>query len=312
LSHGFYPGAPLPLGVLPSLNSVGFWDAAGMQDWGLEPHRNEGLEVVFLETGRMLFTVDVAKYPIEAGAVTITRPWQLHCLGDPHIGPGRLHWLILDVGVRRPHQHWRWPPWVVLAPDDLRELARRLRHNAHPVWQGTPDIAHAFAEVAACVRAAEHAPPAVSRLVIHVNHLLLSLLEALRNQCPGDVAEPALIHRSIGQFLEELARSRDLLARAWTLKTLADSCRMKPTVFVQRCRQTTNQSPMDYLNRCRLDHAARRLLGEPGTPVAKIAAESGFSTSQYFSTRFRQRFHCTPRAYRRRAGAPAVIASPSA
>ena len=80
------------------------------------------LYLLFLATGAMSFTVDLRRYDLFAGSLTITRPWQLHKLGHPNIGPGRLYWLILDVGVRRPNQEWRWPNWVMLQREDLLEL----------------------------------------------------------------------------------------------------------------------------------------------------------------------------------------------
>ncbi|MEI9960533.1 MAG: hypothetical protein WDM76_05170 [Limisphaerales bacterium] len=43
-------------------------------------------------------TADQKKHHLAPGHFTITRPWQLHKLGAPNIGPGRLHWLIVDVG----------------------------------------------------------------------------------------------------------------------------------------------------------------------------------------------------------------------
>ena len=129
LSKGHYPGTPVPENVLPGLNSIGFWNAGAAQDWGLDSHRNEGIEISFLETGTMVFTADQKKYNLQAGHFTITRPWQLHKLGEPNIGPGRVHWLILDVNVRRPHQNWHWPKWVILTKNDLAELTRKLRTN---------------------------------------------------------------------------------------------------------------------------------------------------------------------------------------
>ena len=96
-----------------------------MQDWGEDLHRNEGIEFLFLETGSTKFIADEKKYHLQAGDFTITRPWQLHKLGEPNIGPGRLHWLIIDVGVRRPHQEWQWPDWVVLAKE-LQDAAPQV------------------------------------------------------------------------------------------------------------------------------------------------------------------------------------------
>jgi hypothetical protein len=71
----------------------------GIRTGGFNPHRNEGIEIVFLETGGMGFEVDGERsHDLQAGHLTLTRPWQLHKLGDPCIGRGRLYWMILDVG----------------------------------------------------------------------------------------------------------------------------------------------------------------------------------------------------------------------
>lgn len=297
LTHGRYPGRPLPPRVLPGLSSLGFWDACGEQDWGLDPHRNEGIEIVYLETGRVTFTVDRRRHPLAPGAVTVTRPWQLHCLGDPEIGPGRLHWLILDVGVRRPSQPWQWPPWIVLAPGDLHTLTRRLRHNEHPVWRGSPEIARAFRGLAACALGARRRVD-VSRIILNVNLLLLALLDLSQQQRRRE--DPGLTsrRRNVELFLRTLQRDPAQIAHPWTLPAMAAECGMGTTAFAQYCRNLTNQSPGDYLNRCRLERAASRLRDGSDASVTEIAMECGFGSSQYFATRFRHHFGITPRDYR--------------
>ena len=56
-------------------------------------------------------------------------------------------------------------------------------------------------------------------------------------------------------------------------------------------------TPMNYLNSCRVAHAARLLL-EADLSVTDVAMRCGFSTSQYFATVFKNHFGQTPRAYR--------------
>jgi AraC family L-rhamnose operon regulatory protein RhaS len=297
LTHGTYPGEKLPAALLPGLTSLGHWDAWGQQDWGLEDHRNEGIEIVWLETGGMSFVVDGKTFALQAGDLTITRPWQRHRLGDPHLGPGRLHWVILDVGVRRPNQPWRWPAWVQLDTADLKELTDKLRLNEHPVWRSTSELAHNFAELARCVE--NYGRERVnSCLLIHLNHLLLSLLEALRAQSRR--ADPALIsrRRTVDLFLKDLAANPASLAEQWSLDSLAAHCGVGLTQFVAHCRSLTNLSPVQYLIRCRLEHAARRLRAEPDVTITQIALDCGFATSQYFATVFRRRFGCTPQTWR--------------
>jgi AraC family transcriptional regulator, L-rhamnose operon regulatory protein RhaS len=73
---------------------------------------------------------------------------------------------------------------------------------------------------------------------------------------------------------------------------------MGVTAFSKYCRELVNTGPMEFLNQCRLDFAARELRAEPNTSITDIAYRNGFNASQYFATRFRQRFGRTPSDYR--------------
>jgi len=120
---------------LRGLKSIGFWDAEHAQDWGLDWHRHEGIQLGFLASGRISVAIDDEACCLEPDDMTITRPWQRHRLGDPNVGASRLHWLIFDVGVRRPNQPWKWPSWKL---GSTITLCRPPRATRAPVRQGTP------------------------------------------------------------------------------------------------------------------------------------------------------------------------------
>jgi len=204
--------------------------------------------------------------------------------------------VILDLGVRRPNQDWKWPGWVVLAPDDLNELTTHLRHNEYPVWQGTPEIRRCFGRIGKAVEAAGGTAD-ISRITVYLNEILVLLLEMVR-QCPTKL-NPSLTSttRTVELFLADMKTN---LQHEWTLDLMADSCGLGTTYFVHHCRRLTNMAPMHYLNYCRVQEAARMLEDRPEMSVTDVAYACGFSSSQYFSTVFR-RFHgCTPRDYRQR------------
>ncbi len=303
LTKGHYPGTPVPRNILPGLSSIGFWNAGGTQDWGLEPHRNEGIEIMFLETGSVAFVADQKSHHLRAGHFTITRPWQLHKVGAPNIGPGRLHWLILDVGVRRPHQNWHWPAWMVLAEDDLAELTRKLRHNENPVWNATPAITQSFRELAHTVEDWNR-PHGVSRLATYLNQLFLSILVALSEQQTKETPDLTSRQRTVELFLHEAEHNPAIGRELWTIKSMAEHCGMGVTAFSKYCRELVNVGPMEFLNRCRLDHAALQLREQPGLSVTEIAFANGFNSSQYFATCFRQRFQVSPSRYVSESGNP--------
>jgi AraC-like DNA-binding protein len=296
LTKGHYPGTPVPENVLSGLNSIGFWNAGETQDWGLDEHRNEGIEIMFLETGAMAFSADQKRYNLRAGHFTIMRPWQLHKLGAPNIGPGRLHWLILDVGVRRPHQNWNWPSWMVLTSDDLAELTRKLRHNENPVWTATPAIVQSFRELARTVEAWGQ-PHSVSRLATNLNQLFLGILDALSEQQIQETPDLTSRQRTVELFLHEVETSLEAVSEPWTINSMAEHCGMGVTAFSKYCRELVNAGPMEFLNHCRLDRAAQQLRENKDRSVTDIALACGFNSSQYFATRFRQRFHVSPRQF---------------
>ena len=293
LTKGHYPGTKIPTEVLPGLNSIGFWNANRSQDWGLNAHRNEGIEFVFLETGASEFTVDQKMYHLHGGQITITRPWQLHKLGAPNIGPGRLHWLILDVNVRRPHQDWRWPKWVILTKDDLARLTRKLRHNENPVWNSTPLIAQSFRELARCVASWDR-PHIVSRMAVNLNQLLIGILDALTEQQTHENEHLVSRKRAVEMFFHEIRQGQIDLGDPWTLDRMASHCGMGVTAFSKYCRELVNTGPMEFLNQCRLERAAAQLRSQPERSITDIAFANGFNSSQYFATCFRRRYHVSP------------------
>ena len=305
LSNGVYPGERIPDGVLPGVPSLGHWDAVGEQDWGLSPHRNEGIELVYLATGHCSFTLEQRRYELTAGHFTLTLPWMLHRLGSPTLGPGKLHWVILDVGVRAPRQRWQWPDWVMLQPADRTRLQQLLRTNGRPVRRVTPAIAATFLELARSVERSDD-PHRYSRLILHLNQLLLGVLDALDAAGESPAPTTAAARTRVDRWLHGLQMDEREAGRAWTLEAMAQTCGLGVTSLCAHTKALVNASPNAYLHFCRLDHAARLLRTQPQRPITEIALALGFGSSQYFANCFHRRFRSTPSAYRRAAatGAP--------
>ncbi|RMG00373.1 MAG: AraC family transcriptional regulator [Planctomycetota bacterium] len=297
--HGHYPGKRLPRHALRGVKSIGYWDAGEDQTWQLAWHRNEGIEVTFVERGRLPFAVDEQSFELQPYDLTVTRPWQLHRLGNERgIPAGRLHWLILDVGVRRPDQAWRWPSWIMLAARDIERLTTLLRHNEYPVWRADRGILRCFQSIAETI--AERSPQeAESHLIVRINELFVLLLELLSRERPPLDASLSETRRSVELFLKDLQTQPQAKLRQWTVRRMADQCGLGVTQFTRYCRMITNLTPAQYLNQVRL-RAAADLLQHTDLPIYEVARRCGFRASQYFATVFRRRYGCSPRAYRRK------------
>ncbi len=294
LGRGSYPGRRLRADDLEEVSSIGLWDADSEQTWGLDWHRNEGIELTFLAAGSLPFQVEDRTFVLAANDLTITRPWQRHRVGDPNIPASWLIWLILDVGVRHPNQTWVWPSWVLLPRQRLERLTRQLRQNEQPVWRADRGIRRAFESIATAVAT----PPVnLTRVKIAINEVLLSLADLLDRRRPRLDARLSTTEHAVRIFLNELDHRAP---EPWTLASMAAQCGLGRTAFSALCRRLTNRTPLQQLTACRLGLATRLLAHERGASITDVALACGFQSSQYFATVFKRAMQVTPQEWRRR------------
>ena len=294
LGRGSYPGTRLPQDDLAELCMAGFWDAPGPQDWGLDWHCNEGIEIGWLSAGRLPFGIGGKSLLVEPGSLTITRPWQRHRVGDPHVPASHYSWIILDVGVRRPNQPWRWPKWMLFSPSGLQRLTDMLRQNEEPVWHGDRRIGECFSRLDAIVaQGGNDANLALLKIVI--NELIVLLASLLESRNPHLDASLYGSERTVRLFLEALPARID---EPWTLDRMAEECGIGRTQFATLCRRIVNVPPVEHLNQLRLDAAAALLTTQPRIDITEVAFRCGFQSSQYFAKAFRKHHGHAPREHR--------------
>lgn len=84
-----------------------------------------------------------------------------------------------------------------------------------------------------------------------------------------------------------------------SMAAMAKLAGLSATHFNRRFRELLRMTPSQYLRTVRVQHA-RGLLAMTDTPLAKIAALTGFTDQSHFTRRFRETTGLTPDAYRRR------------
>ena len=290
-----YPGERLTEDTL-GLNSIGYWDANEPQDWGLDWHRNEGIEIHFLESGTMPYAQQNKEMELLPNYLTITRPWEAHKVGSPSIGMGKFYWVILDLNVRRPHQNWVWPDWVMLAPSDLEKLTMILRQNEKVLWKADKRIRDCFQRIGKAVDA-DIVGSNSSRIRLLINYLLILPLDLLLEDEVELNEQLTDSSRSVRLFLSELDNN---LSEAWTIEAMAKSAGVGLTRFTHHCKRLTNLTPMRYLMMKRIELSKEILIKSELLTVSEVAFTCGFSTSQYFSTVFKKHEKCTPLEYRQK------------
>jgi AraC family transcriptional regulator len=88
------------------------------------------------------------------------------------------------------------------------------------------------------------------------------------------------------------------LERDLTLVDLARSVGLSTAHFAVMFRQSTGESPHQFLLRCRLERA-KEMLRTRQLRIVDVALACGFKTQQHFARVFRQMYGATPRVYRK-------------
>lgn len=288
-TRGNYPG--ISLGErLPGIRTVGFWDARHGQSWGLGRHCNEGFKIAYLARGSLDLVVDDQHYALKQGQFIVIRPWQLHSIGNPHVGPSRLLWIILDPGLRRPSETPDWPSWLMFSRQEAQTLGNILTQNNQPVWDGGGELCRAFEAIPSILldRSPEDGE---TRLKVAINAMMLSLIDRMSEQAPALDPDLSTSQHTVAIFLRRLVHALD---EDWSLEGMAEECGLSRTRFSDYCKKLTNMAPRQYLQHLRLEQASR-LLQNPGTnSVTDIALSCGFNSSQYFSNAYKKRFGHSP------------------
>ena len=301
-ASGQYPGMRFPPGVLPGLKSVGYWNATKDQHWGLDWHRNEGIEVSFLLSGKLVYWTSSSFWDISAGKSFVSLPWQIHRIGNPNIDSSKLIWFIIDSNIRNKNHVYKWPNWIVLAKEDLENLLSLLLYRESPVLSYPQKMAQAWENLYRLIRDTKDGCP-ISGIAVMINEILYQLVRLLReNQTSLAFQDetslnPAL--RTVQLFFEDLNAVSGQLAYPWSIKEMARTCQMGTTHFTKCCYQLTNLSPIHMLNRQRIVLAEQMMKMSPELSVTDIAFACGFSSSQYFATVFKKWTGKTPSEYRR-------------
>jgi AraC-like DNA-binding protein len=120
-----------------------------------------------------------------------------------------------------------------------------------------------------------------------VNALLDTLRQAnSRRDFPGTFA-----------LLEQALRKN--LAHQWTVEEMAAHVGLGTTAFTEKVKTYTGFSPLNYLINIRISESIK-LLKKADINVTQIALETGFYSSQHFSTTFKKLTGYTPGDFRKR------------
>lgn len=110
----------------------------------------------------------------------------------------------------------------------------------------------------------------------------------------------AVTHPQIGRALGLVHAALDA---PWTVATLASKVGMSRAAFAQLFAEKTCESPIRYIQLCRIEEA-KRMLAQTPLNLSEIGQRVGYTDPAGFSRAFRREVGVSPRQYRRVAQRP--------
>jgi AraC-like DNA-binding protein len=179
--------------------------------------------------------------------------------------------------------------WSGLSESESAAIGKMLSLNNSPAL---PRFSEA-GKILKCIHAElfGHEIGYQARINHQVDELLIQVTRHMTRQSHPGRDFPKTFMR-----LEELLRQD--LSHQWTVEEMAALVGLGTTLFTERVKSYSGFSPINYLINIRISEAIK-LLKRPDISVTDIALDTGFYSSQHFSTTFKKLTGYTPSEFRK-------------
>jgi AraC family transcriptional regulator, L-rhamnose operon transcriptional activator RhaR len=255
-------------------------------------HDHEFVELALIVSGTCLHLSGLGEQQVAAGDVFLFRPGAWHeyknveslciynCCFDPALLGLELGWMVSYPALGR--LLWSLP----LAP---------AQHGTVALHLDKAEIARArkVLDELCTLTQQDHG----SQFGEHLG-LLVQFLSIVSNFLPAPTpdAPRAKIHPGVTTAIKLMD---DNPSDPWTLPLLAEKVGLRPDYLCRLFGEIVGISPINYLNRRRLELATGLLRHTP-LPVGEVGAAVGWTDANYFARRFNEKFGVSPSQYRTR------------
>jgi AraC-like DNA-binding protein len=260
-----------------------------LNDWPVQV--KGGVQIVCVLEGKFEWIVEHQRHVLYPNDVVVLCPWQ--GLGSPTntLEIGSLAWLILEPDLFEFNKELFLGKWSAIGENDQKLMGRLMASHAPMVLNNLKQVNDLLLRIESEVKQAEFA------YQTRVNQLLDELLVTIVRQ----LGQQQNLRRDFPQAFGQLEQMlRDSLDHPWTVEEMATIVGLGSTAFTEKVKAYSGFSPLNYLINIRIAEAMRQLR-QTGKSLTDIALDTGFYSSQHFSTTFKKLTGYTPGHFRKKA-----------
>jgi AraC-like DNA-binding protein len=247
-----------------------------------------GIKIFCVLEGKFEWCIDNGQYSLFPGDVALILPKQEFGSINGVLDIGSFSWIHLSI-QRNDVDEILTGAWSSLSESECRAISHILLAHHSPVLSKFNDGGKLLKSIQNELSSQEigyHAK---------VNYLLDELFISISRQLTKQ-SNPGRDFPKTFMNLEQALRQD--LSHQWTVEEMAALVGLGTTLFNEKVKSYSGFSPINYLINIRISEAIK-LLKRPDISLTDIALDTGFYSSQHFSTTFKKLTGYTPSEFRK-------------
>ncbi len=250
--------------------------------------KSEWLRIYYINEGRFEWLVNGKTFSLFPGDVVLSLPG--HYLGNEKkiLEIGTISWIFIKTEAPGTNTHVIGK-WSGLTENEQQAVARILFLSATAVISNTNECGRIFHSLNTEI----HNQPL--GFTTRINHLIDELLITIARKHTQQNNPPRDFPKAFMQLEQSLRMD---LSHQWTVEEMAAITGMGSTIFNEKVKNYSGFTPINYLINIRISEAIK-MLKKKEKNITDIALETGFYSSQHFSTTFKKLTGYTPGEFRK-------------
>jgi len=249
----------------------------------------ENLRIYYVIDGKFEWIIHEQPHILYPGDVAMILPGQKFGGGKGFLDIGTLSWISIKVNKLEPDENLFPGKWSSLSESEALTIGKILLLSQKPVLVKLKEAGTILENIKTELFKQEIG------FTTRVNQLLDELFILITRQ----LTQQNNSRRDFPQTFMKLEQAlRHRLSYQWTVEEMAALVGLGTTAFNEKVKGYTGFSPLNYLINIRISEAIK-LLKRPDGNVTDIALDTGFYSSQHFSTTFKKLTGYTPSEFRK-------------
>jgi AraC-like DNA-binding protein len=253
------------------------------------PSASDYIRFYYVLDGKFEWSIQQEHYALYPGDLAIILPGQTFGSEKGYLDIGTLCWLHLEFEVTASKAKTQHKKWSSVSPTETATIRKILALNNMPVISKFREAGTVFQNLRSELFSQQLGYS--TRVNQLLDELLIMVTRLLTKQNNSQRDFPLA-------FLKLENTLRQNLSHQWTVEEMAALVGLGSTAFTEKVKSFTGFSPLNYLINIRISEAIK-LLKRLDVNVTNIALETGFYSSQHFSTTFKKLTGYTPSQFRK-------------